>query len=407
MGWGIKPVKEKINTLQDDKIMTKKIDTNLKIPSMNLPWVDSPFFEQIFSQSNLDQETKKQVKQFADQGYVIIDNLGIENIAETADRIVEDLTPIYGDKGKVESAWIYHDRIQDAWTFNQNVKKIATAPKIINLLKILYQREPIPFQTLNFRFGTQQSTHSDSIHFSSVPARFMCGVWVALEDIDANNGPLHYYPGSHKLPIFDLNDLGITGSYQNKPYDTYPIYEKFLQSLIEQNGLKKVELYVRKGQALIWAANLLHGGSPVLDKKRTRYSQVTHYYFSDCMYYIPLLSDPFIQRIHLKEVRNIITEKVVYHIYNGDKIEVHPEEYEIERLKYKLLQLQSEVEKWRPLAIQSQDELSVLKPQLKTVQLELEKIRTQMYTYQTELELLKPQKQLVEAELERLRAKLF
>ncbi|MGB3508709.1 MAG: phytanoyl-CoA dioxygenase family protein [Microcoleaceae cyanobacterium] len=387
--------------------MTKKIDKNLKIPSMNLPWVDSPFFEQIFSQLSLDQETKKLVKQFADQGYVIIDNLGIENIAETADRIVEDLTPIYGDKGKVESAWIYHDRIQDAWTFNQNVKKIATAPKIINLLKILYQREPIPFQTLNFRFGTQQSTHSDSIHFSSVPARFMCGVWVALEDVDANNGPLHYYPGSHKLPIFDLNDLGITGSYQNKPYDTYPIYEEFLQSLIEQNGLKKVELYVRKGQALIWAANLLHGGSSVLDKKRTRYSQVTHYYFSDCMYYIPLLSDPFLQRIHLKEVRNIITKKVVNHIYNGEKIEVHPEEYEIERLKYQLLQLQSEVEKWRPLAIQSQDEMSVLKPQLKTVQEELEKIRTQMYTYQTELELLKPQKQLVEAELEKLRAKLY
>ncbi|NEP06983.1 MAG: phytanoyl-CoA dioxygenase family protein, partial [Okeania sp. SIO4D6] len=312
---------------------------------MNLPLVDSPFFEQIFSQLTLDKDTKKLVKQFAEQGYVIIDDLGIENIAETTDRIVKDLTPIYGEKGKVKSAWIYHDRIQDAWTFNQDVKKIATSPKIINLLKILYQREPIPFQTLNFKFGTQQSTHSDSIHFSSMPARFMCGVWVALEDIDANNGPLHYYPGSHKLPIFDLNDLGITGSYQNKPYDVYPIYEEFLQSLIEHNGLKKVELYVKKGQALIWAANLLHGGSPVLDKNRTRYSQVTHYYFSDCMYYIPLLSDPFLHRIHLKEVINIMTEKVVDHIYNGEKIEVNPEQYEVERLKYQLLQFQEELEK--------------------------------------------------------------
>lgn len=387
--------------------MTKKTDKTRTIPTMNLPWVDSPFFEQIFSQSKLDPETQKLVKQFANEGYVIIDNLDIENMAETADQIVEDLTPIYGDKGKVESAWIYHDRIQDAWTFNQNVKKIATAPKIINLLKTFYQREPIPFQTLNFKFGTQQSTHSDSIHFSSVPARFMCGVWVALEDVDANNGPLHYYPGSHKLPIFDLNDLGITGSYQNKPYDTYPIYQEFLQSLIEQSGLKKVELYVRKGQALIWAANLLHGGSPVVDQSRTRYSQVTHYYFSDCMYYIPLLSDPFLHRIHLKEVRNMITGKVVDHIYNDEKIEVHPEEYEIERLKYELLKFQSEVEKFRPLAIQSQDELNILKPQLQILQEELEKIRTLMYNYQTELELLKPQKQLVEAELERLRTKLY
>ena len=379
----------------------------MTIPEMNLPWVDSPFFEQIFNQLNLDNYTREIVKQFAEQGYVIIDDLGIENISEIVDRIVKDLTPIYGEKGKVKSAWIYNDRIQDAWTFNQDVKKIATAPHIINLLKILYQREPIPFQTLNFRFGTEQSTHSDSIHFSSVPARFMCGVWVALEDIDANNGPLHYYPGSHKLPIFELNDLGITGSYQNKPYDIYPVYEEFLQSLIEYNGLKKVELYVKKGQALIWAANLLHGGSTVLDKNRTRYSQVTHYYFSDCMYYIPLLSDPFISRIHFKEVKNIITEEVVNHIYNGDKIKINPEEYEIERLKYQLLQFEEELVKLRPIAMESQDELNVLKPQLQTVESELEKLRSRLYDSQAELGLLKSQNQLLETELKRLIIKLY
>ncbi len=387
--------------------MSKTKEQKATIPVMNLPWVDSPFFAQIFSQLNLDNQTRELVKQFAEQGYVIIDDLEIENIGEIINRIVKDLTPIYGHKGKVESAWIYHDRIQDGWTFNQDVKKIATAPKIINLLKILYQREPIPFQTLNFRFGTEQSTHSDIIHFSSVPARFMCGVWVALEDIDANNGPLHYYPGSHKLPIFDLNDLGITGSYQNKPYDIYPLYEEFLQSLIEHNGLKKVELYVKKGQALIWAANLLHGGSPVLDKNRTRYSQVTHYYFDDCMYYIPLISDAFLHRIHFKEVRNIITGKVVNHIYNGDKIKINPEEYEIERLKYQLLQFEAELVKFKPIAIESQDELNILKPQLETVESELEKLRSQLYNSQTELELLKSQNQLLETELKRLRMKLY
>ena len=387
--------------------MSKTKDRKMPIPVMNMPWVDSPFFEQTFSQLNLDNETRKLVKQFAEKGYVIIDDLGIENITEIIDSIVKDLTHIYGEKGKIKSAWIYHDRIQDAWTFNQDVKKIASAPQIINLLKILYQREPIPFQTLNFRFGTEQSTHSDSIHFSSVPARFMCGVWVALEDIDANNGPLHYYPGSHKLPIFELNDLGITGSYQNKPYDIYPVYEEFLQSLIEDNGLKKVELYVKKGQALIWAANLLHGGSKVLDKNRTRYSQVTHYYFSDCMYYIPLLSDPFISRIHFKEVRNIITEEVVNHIYNGEKIKINPEEYEIERLKYKLLQFEEELVKLRPIAMESQGELNVLKPQLTAVESELEKLRSKLYNSQTELELLKSQNLVFEEELKRLRTNFY
>ena len=47
---------------------------------------------------------------------------------------------------------------------------------------------------------------------------------------------------------------------------------------------------LKKGQALIWASNLLHGGSAHRDKGRTRHSQVTHYYFEGCQYYQPLSS---------------------------------------------------------------------------------------------------------------------
>lgn len=37
-------------------------------------------------------------------------------------------------------------------------------------------------------------------------------------------------------------------------------------------------------------ANLLHGGSPVIDHSRSRWSQVTHYFFADCHYYTPMHS---------------------------------------------------------------------------------------------------------------------
>ncbi|MDY6802927.1 MAG: phytanoyl-CoA dioxygenase family protein [Cyanobacteriota bacterium] len=386
---------------------TAKKKKAMEVPPTNYPWVDSPFFEILLEQSNLDAETKEIAKHFAENGYAIVEDLGIENIEKTADEIIEDLGARYGDKGKVEDYWIYEHRIQDGWRFNQNVKNVATAPNILSLLRTLYQREPIPFQTLNFRKGTQQSTHSDIIHFSSMPLRFMCGVWVALEDTDLNNGPLHYYPGSHKLPIFDLNDLGIAGSYQNKPYQVYPIYEEFLQSLIEAKGLKKHKLSIKKGQALIWAANLLHGGEPILDPKRSRHSQVTHYYFSDCMYHTPLLSDPFLHKIHFKTVRNIITGEIVPHIYNGETIEVRPEKYEIERLEYLLLKAETELEKVRPQLLESQDELSKLRPQLKAVEDELERLRPELYQYKGEAEELRPHRKILEEELERLRSQLY
>ena len=42
--------------------------------------------------------------------------------------------------------------------------------------------------------------------------------------------------------------------------------------------------------ALIWAANLLHGGAPILDPSATRWSQVTHYFFDNCAWYRPMAS---------------------------------------------------------------------------------------------------------------------
>ena len=52
--------------------MSKTKDRKMPIPVMNMPWVDSPFFEQTFSQLNLDNETRKLVKQFAEKGLSLI-----------------------------------------------------------------------------------------------------------------------------------------------------------------------------------------------------------------------------------------------------------------------------------------------------------------------------------------------
>ena len=47
---------------------------------------------------------------------------------------------------------------------------------------------------------------------------------------------------------------------------------------------------MKKGQAIIWASNLLHGGEQVKDINSTRHSQVTHYFFESEYYYTPLMS---------------------------------------------------------------------------------------------------------------------
>jgi ectoine hydroxylase-related dioxygenase (phytanoyl-CoA dioxygenase family) len=169
-------------------------------------------------------------------------------------------------------------RVQDAWIVSPDVKAIATAPAVLELLAETYGRRPLPFQTLNFKYGSEQRPHSDAMHFNSEPSGFMCGVWLALEDIGPDQGPVVYYPGSHKLEEVTAGDL--EGDHAD--------YEDFVASVIEREGLQEHRATLRRGEALIWSANLIHGGSPQNDRSLTRWSQVTHYFFEECRYWKPL-----------------------------------------------------------------------------------------------------------------------
>lgn len=188
----------------------------------------------------------------------------------------------------------------------------------------MYGREPIPFQTLNFSTGSQQRTHSDSIHFNSVPERFLAGVWIALEDINDDNGPLHYYPTSHKLPVYNLNTIGLKGSTSSSLNDMltnyYTQYENFIAELVAHQKLTKQVLHLKKGQAMIWSANLLHGGEPIRKSGATRYTQVNHYFFADCAYYRPMLTDMILERVSVQKVINIATGETVRSNYLGTPI---------------------------------------------------------------------------------------
>ena len=223
-------------------------------------------------------------EQFERDGYLEID-LGVD--PELLDRIVADCEQLYGGPHRKEDGVIYYpNRVQDAWRINENVKALALAPRVLAILEELYGRRPLPFQTINFRRGTEQAPHSDALHFSSMPEGYMCGVWVALEDMDMENGPLVYYPGSHRLPYLRPSDFGVEAKWEN-----YPSYEHYIADQIAREGFEARYGTIDKGQAIVWAANLVHGGAPQKDPERTRLSQVTHYFFEGCKYYTPMASE--------------------------------------------------------------------------------------------------------------------
>jgi Phytanoyl-CoA dioxygenase (PhyH) len=229
--------------------------------------------------------TDSQRRQFEHDGYLVIE----EPVAADGllDGIVEGLGDLYGDSlQKRDGVVFYPNRIQDAWKVDERVKALALAPPVLSVLEDLYARGPLPFQTINFRIGSQQKAHSDALHFNSKPEGFMCGVWVALEDTDMENGPVIFYPGSHRLPFVTMADAGLEANETR-----YGDYERYIEELIARERLEPRHGTIGKGQALVWAANLLHGGAPQPDRSRSRHSQVTHYFFEGCRYWVPMVSE--------------------------------------------------------------------------------------------------------------------
>jgi hypothetical protein len=56
----------------------------------------------------------------------------------------------------------------------------------------------------------------------------------------------------------------------------------------------------------------------------TRWSQVTHYYFDDCIYYTPALSDEPLGVLDLRSILDVATEEPKPNLYLGEPIESAP-----------------------------------------------------------------------------------
>ncbi|WP_313536827.1 phytanoyl-CoA dioxygenase family protein [Sphingomonas sp.] len=270
-----------------------------------VPRIESPVFDADDPDAAFNAEERHVALDLNTRGYAVIDFPDPE-LNDRIERIKADLGPHYGlDLTNPETdKTIGERRIQDAWRINADVRAIASNTAIIDMLSRLYGRTAFPFQTLNFPVGTEQGAHSDSAHFSSFPERFMCGVWLAMEDVGADAGPLFYYPGSHRWPIVNNGMLGRRG-YDSNAHSAQTPYEPAWQALRDAHGTQAETFLARKGQALIWCANLLHGGSRQNNPKLTRWSQVTHYYFENCIYYTPAFSDEATGRLALRNIISI------------------------------------------------------------------------------------------------------
>lgn len=234
----------------------------------------------------LSDENKESALKYDDQGYMILRNFITE---DDADRINSEIETLM-ENGTLK--FIYGGKLMFAIHHSQIIKNIGSDKNLLDFLSVLLDGKAKLFQSINFINGSQQKTHSDSIHMTTYPLGGLLGVWIALEDVDETNGALHYIPGSHKLPYFLNSDYENEGDAIRIGKKSYRAYEEFLEEKVKELGLKKEIFKAKKGDMLIWHANILHGGEPHTDKNRTRKSLVYHFFDENSVCYHEVTQRP-------------------------------------------------------------------------------------------------------------------
>jgi hypothetical protein len=161
-------------------------------------------------------------------------------------------------------------RILDPYVYAPAALDIIFAPKVDAFLGRVFDDGVLAFQGLHFEVGSTQAIHQDTAYIATQePSRF-AAAWVAMEDIDAGSGELIYYPGSHRW----------RGPWEEAERGWHEAHHHYLAWLANEGAIRGVKAEAfrpGKGDALIWHADLAHGGGPITKPGATRSSFVTHY----------------------------------------------------------------------------------------------------------------------------------
>jgi len=170
----------------------------------------------------------------------------------------------------------------DIHHFSPAIRSLMFADAIAEFLGLIFESRAFASQTLGFLRGSAQEGHQDSAYLAYTIPRQFAATWVALEDVTIGAGELFYYPGSHRFDDFvygehykSVNEASrMTGRTEMRPQVERHVRQ--LETWAQERGIAKTPFAARKGDVLLWHADLVHGGNPV-SRTITRKSIVTHY----------------------------------------------------------------------------------------------------------------------------------
>lgn len=241
-----------------------------------------------------DFDVRGRLLEWQERGIVVF-----ENAVDTAliDEVLDDIEYLNEHSGSIDLEVEYRGRrmplsnldvspLSDTGIKLNCIENISLAARRLSLnrfvcrfLRHVFQESPVVLQSLTFWRGSEQPPHLDYPYVrTQTRLPHLAASWTPLEDIHADAGPLAYYPGSHREGVIAPFDWGggslvFEADNERTPDD----FSGYLREQIASRGLKQEVFLPKRGDVLIWHGNVLHEGTHVNDRARTRKSYVSHY----------------------------------------------------------------------------------------------------------------------------------
>lgn len=248
----------------------------------HVAWFDSPHagehIASLLAQGHVSEAEAERLRFFVANGYLVFEDMIDTDLVDKVNADIDDAVA----KGHQNYQYGSSQRIELLQLSYENVRKLWLDRRHLRIVDLIFGAQARPCQTLTYVFGSQQDEHQDTIHLTSFPAGYMCGTWIALQDIVPDSGELIVYPGSHRENRIRMRDVGcekVNGDWSEFGRTVGAEWSKMAERY------EPLVYRPKKGTVLIWHENLLHAGSVRKDTSLERRSIVLHSFADGAVVY--------------------------------------------------------------------------------------------------------------------------
>lgn len=229
----------------------------------------------------------ERLRQWIERGFVILPGAVTAELADRLDAEVEEAWRSLDPRLRVELDGTTYRldpklrskryKLLDLYFCSETAREAAFAPSIRAFLRSIFERDLLLFQSLSFEQASGDPVHQDTAYVVVRSPLEFAAAWIALEDVRPGTGELCYYPGSHRLGEWHFGRGFRNWNRERDGVEHRRLYLEGLHARSRAEGLELETFLPKKGDALIWSADLAHGSAPVTRPGQTRKSFVCHY----------------------------------------------------------------------------------------------------------------------------------